>query len=116
MRGHIHHDACVSAATRRLIASAQAAACSVSEEPCPWRGKANSGITPGPRLFSASGCLGPTEVVTPFHQLSGDSHINDPTLPVVPYYNGDAIDLLMMVLHKADMGLEGREILPSAEF
>src|SRR5215813_12859540 len=29
-----------------------------------------------PRLSSISRCLGPTHVVTPFHHLSGDSHIN----------------------------------------
>src|SRR5262252_6713519 len=29
-----------------------------------------------PRLSSVSRCLGPTHVVTPFHHLSGDSHIN----------------------------------------
>ena len=36
-----------------------------------FRGKADSGITPEPRLFSASGCLGPTQVVTRFINYRG---------------------------------------------
>ncbi|QOZ71121.1 hypothetical protein WN72_36060 [Bradyrhizobium arachidis] len=31
-----------------------------------------------PRLSSVSRCLGPTQVVTPFDHLSGDSHHHDP--------------------------------------
>ncbi|TFW50812.1 hypothetical protein CT676_43620, partial [Bradyrhizobium sp. MOS001] len=31
-----------------------------------------------PRLSSVSRCLGPTQVVTPFHHLSGDSHHHAP--------------------------------------
>jgi Manganese containing catalase len=33
-----------------------------------------------PQLSSVSRCLGPTQVVTPFHHLSGDSHHHDPLL------------------------------------
>ncbi|BAC46811.1 blr1546 [Bradyrhizobium diazoefficiens USDA 110] len=37
-----------------------------------------------PRLSSVSRCLGPTQVVTPFHHLSGDSHHHDPLLEAGP--------------------------------
>lgn len=37
-----------------------------------------------PRLSSVSRCLGPTQVVTPFHHLSGDSHHHAPLLGVGP--------------------------------
>ncbi|TFV46892.1 hypothetical protein E4K65_17330 [Bradyrhizobium niftali] len=37
-----------------------------------------------PRLSSVSRCLGPTQVVTPFHHLSGDSHHHHPLLGAGP--------------------------------
>ncbi len=65
---------------------------SLPSRPCPGRPQRTRSTVPMtrrfrhnfPRLSSVSRCLGPTQVLTPFHHLSGDSHHHDPLLGAGP--------------------------------